>query len=342
MKTVTIGATALYWNTRTLLAWSLALVAFVYFALTNSSFLNQGNLYALIQLFSTLVLVATGLALVMIAAQFDLSVAGTYPLAGLVAVQAAEKVGVLGGIALAIGLGVVIGFVNGWLTAAFRIPSLAVTVATMVLAIGIGYVVSGSQLVQMTNYDASLRLTSRVLGSLSVLSIVQLAVVLLAYAWVKYSWWGRFIYAVGSDTPRARSSGLPVNFILTLAFIGCGSFVALGGALQGISLASAQAGPNESFLLQSATAALIGGIALTGGRGSIVGVFGGAFLLAVLSNGLGLAGTASAIIQLVNGVVLLTVVLIDKPLNRLIDLRMRAEAGTSIDTRTQTTVTKGT
>jgi ribose transport system permease protein len=320
-----ISASALFWNVRTSLAWALAVVAFVYFAVTDANFLNEGNLYALMQIFSTLVLVATGLAIVMIAAEFDLSIAGVFPLAALIAVKSADHLGVVAAMALAIAVGAAFGLVNGFMTGKLRIPSLAVTVATMVLSIGIGYAVTHSDLVKMTNYDASLRLTERVFGIFSIVSLVQLGLAILALIYMRVSWRGRYVYAVGSDAGRARASGLPVTATVVFAFVTCAVFASVAGSLQGLSLATGQAGSDDAFLLKAATAALIGGVALTGGRGSLTGVLGGALLLSLLTNGLGLAGVDSPVIQLVNGVVLIAVVLVDRPINRLIDRRLRGE-----------------
>lgn len=320
-----ISPGSLFWNARPALAWVLALAAFCYFALTDGNFLNGGNFYALIQIFSTLALVATGLAIVMIAAEFDLSIAGLFPLAALVTVKAVDSQGVVLAIVLAIAIGVVVGAVNGWMTGALRIPSLAVTVATMVLTVGIGYVVTNSDLVQMRDYQVSLRVTEPIFEVFSIMSFVQLGLALLAFVFLKLSWFGRYLYAVGSDPGRARAAGVPVTATLIFAFVACAVFTAVAGSLQGLSLATGQAGPDEAFLLKAATAALIGGVALTGGRGSLAGVLGGALLISLLTNGLGLAGVDAALILLVNGCVLIFVVLVDRPINRLIDRRLKAE-----------------
>lgn len=336
-----ISPSRLYWDARTALAWLLAAVAFVYFAVSNPDFLDPGNIYALVQIFSTLALVATGLALVMLAAEFDLSIAGTFPLAGLVAVKLSDGQGVVVAIALAVLTGAAIGAVNGLLTGALRIPSLAVTVATMVLSIGIGYAVANNELVAMKDYQVSLTITEPVARIFSPLALAQLGLVLVAYLYVKAAWRGRFLYAVGSDAGGARASGLPVVTTVVFAFVMCGVFSAVGGALQGISLATGQAGSVDSFLLQCATAALVGGVALSGGRGSLVGVVGGALLLAVIGNGLGLRGLDSALVQLVNGIVLLVVVLADRPLNRLIDRRMRADLPPAASGTTPVSVSSG-
>jgi len=307
-----------YWGARTLLTWLISAIAYVACTVAVPGFSNIGNLYALMQIFATLALVSAGLAIVMIAGEFDLSIAATYPLAGLVTVQFADELGLPVSIALGVGLALVIGLINGIATGTVRIASLAVTVATMMLGIGLGYLVTGNDIVTMADYLPGLRLTEPILGALSLQTILQLGLVALLILIVKRAWWGRFLYAIGSDGNRARSSGLPVSWSVAVAFLLSAGFAGIGGALEGVALATGQPGPNNAYLLQAATAVLVGGVALTGGRGSLVGAVGGALLLAILNNGLSLAGVASATIQLVNGAVLIAVVICDRPLRRLV------------------------
>jgi ribose transport system permease protein len=307
-----------YWGARTLLTWAIAAGAFITCTLAVPGFASTGNMYALIQIFATLALVSSGLAIVMITGEFDLSIAATFPLAGLVTVQYADELGLAASLGLGIGLTVVIGVINGFATGAARIASLAVTVATMMLGLGIGHLVNGNSIVTMDDYLPGLRLTEPILGVLSLQSILQLGLVAVVIVAIKRAWWGRFLYAIGSDGDRARSTGLPATLSVVVAFAVCAGFAGIGGALEGVALATGQPGLNNAYLLQAATAVLIGGVALAGGRGSVVGAVGGALLLAILNNGLSLAGVASAAIQLVNGFVLIAVVICDRPLRRLV------------------------
>ncbi|MET0451222.1 MAG: ABC transporter permease [Mycobacterium sp.] len=313
--------TFLYWHLRTLLAWSLALIAMVFFAATTKGFLSLGNLFALGQAFAVLALVASGLTVVMLMGQFDLSITAVFPLTGLVAVKVSDWQGPVTGILVAMGVGLAIGAVNGLLTAVFRIPSLAVTIGTMVLAIGVGHFITGGELVQAENYQFGLTLTNPVAGILSVQSLIELAVVAAILVMLGATWLGRYVYAIGENAERASASAIPVRPVMVAGFLICGLCAALGGALQGTALATGQAGTNDAFLLQAATAAVLGGIALTGGRGSLVGTIGAALLLAMISNGLSLAGADSAAVQLVNGVILLAVVLMHAPLTKVVSLR---------------------
>ena len=144
------------WHFRTLLAWSLAILAFIAFTVTNPAFINTGNLFSLLQSFAVLALVATGLAIVMIAGEFDLSIAGTIPLAGLIAVKVGETAGIPLGVAAAVSVAVAVGVLNGWLTAHYAVPSLAVTVGTLVLTIGLGFAVAGGKIVTLTDFEPGL------------------------------------------------------------------------------------------------------------------------------------------------------------------------------------------
>ncbi len=310
-----------YWHFRTILAWALVVMAITYFTLTADHFLSLGNLFALTQTFAVLALVATGLTMVMLMGQFDLAITAVFPLTGLVAVKISTSQGPVAGIAAALVLGAVIGLLNGLLTALFDIPSLAVTIGTMVAAIGLGYFITGGKLVFAEDYETGLRLTNPVAGVLSLQSIIELGTVAVLGVALSTTWHGRYVYAIGSDARRARASGIPVVSMLVIGFVISGSCTALGGALQGTALATGQAGTNDAFLLQAATAAILGGVALAGGRGNLLGVVGAALFLAVLSNGLSLVGADSATVQFANGLILLMVVVLHTPLTKLISAK---------------------
>lgn len=307
-----------YWGFRTALAWTLAFVSFLAFAATNTNYLNPGNIYALIQTFAVLALVATGLALVMIAGEFDLSIAGVVPLSALVAVKVGETSGVGVGVIAALLAALAVGLVNGWLTATFAIPSLAVTVGTLVLTTGIGFAIAGSAVVTLTDFGPGFALDQPILGVLSLRAILQVALAVAVAVLMTWTWLGISTHAVGSDPARASASGVSVPRALLVLFAISGLFAGVAGSLQGVSLASGSAGPNEAILLQSVTAAIIGGVSVAGGKGNIWGVLGGAMLLAVVSNGLSLQGTSSAVVQLINGAILLGVVILDGPLTCVI------------------------
>lgn len=307
-----------FWSFRTALAWLLTGIAFVAFSVVNESFATSGNLYSLLQIFSVLAIVSCGLACVMIAGEFDLSIAGVFPLSALIAVKVGEATGVPAGILTAVAASIALGAVNGFLTGRFNIPSLAVTVGTLVMTIGIGFALAGDEVVTLTDFGPGVALDQPLAGVFAVRTLMQVALAVIAAFMIARTWLGLATYAIGSDRERASVSGLSVVGTLVGVFVISGLFTGIAGALQGVALASGQAGSDEAILLQAVTAAIIGGISISGGKGSLSGVIGGALLLATVSNGLSLQGTSTAVIQLVNGAILLVVVLIDRPLDRRI------------------------
>ncbi|MCX5043467.1 ABC transporter permease [Aldersonia sp. NBC_00410] len=275
-------------------------------------------MFALVQSFSTLALVACGLAVVMIAGEFDLSIAGVLPLAGLITVKLGQSAGIPVGIIAALIVSALIGALNGYLTWRFSVPSLAVTVGTLVATTGLSYWVAGGDVVTMPNYQFGLWLDNAVAGVLSPRSIVALVLIVLILVLMNRTWFGVTVRAVGSDINRARFSGLPTGRALISVFVISAVFTGIAGSLQALSLAAGQPGNSLNFLLQAVTAAIIGGVALTGGKGRLGGVVSGALLLAVLSNAMSYHGAATAAIQLVSGVILLAILLLDVPLDRLV------------------------
>jgi ribose transport system permease protein len=320
--------TRLYWHFRGLLALLIAATFAVFAATSVADFESVGNLYALMQGFTTLALVAAGLSLTMIAGEFDLSVAGTFPLAGLLAVWFGDRLGASAGIALAVAGILLVGLLNGFLVAHFNITSLAVTIGTMVLVIGIGFAVANGRVVSMSDFSAGFWLEQPVLQVLSPRSLIGLAgAALLALVMAK-TWFGRFVKAVGADRKRASELGVPVKRTIVATFVISALCTGVAGALQGVALASGAPGSNEAFLLSAVTAAIVGGVALSGGVGTVPGVLAGALLLSLVANGLSLAGTSAAAIQLTNGLILLLVVVVDRPLQQVltrgVEQRLRA------------------
>ncbi|RFA07007.1 hypothetical protein B7R21_17430 [Subtercola boreus] len=312
-----------YWRLRTYIAWALAISAFLVFAVSDSKFLNAGNLYALVQSFAVIGIVSIGLMLVMVAGEFDLSVAGTVPLAGLVAVRVSEASTVFVGVLAAVVVCGAVGFINGFVTARFALPSLAVTVGTLVLTTGLGFAIAGGQIVTLSDYEAGIALDSPIAELFSFRSLLQIILIAVVGLLFAKTWIGLGIRAVGSDPNRAATAGISIMRTMLTVFIVSGLFAGIAGAMQGVSLAAGVPGDDQAILLQAVTAAIIGGTALSGGRGSTLGVVAGALLLTIVSNGLSLQGTSTAVIQLLNGGILVLVVLVNQPLQtaskRLLD-----------------------
>ncbi|MBK1787179.1 ABC transporter permease [Prauserella cavernicola] len=309
---------SLYWNFRVRLAWGLVLLAVVAFAVMAPGFLSVSNVHALVQSFAALGVLAVGLSLTMIAGEFDLSIAGVVPLTALITIAVGQSTSLVVGVVLGLLVALAFGLLNGWLTARFSIPALAVTVGTMVLTTGLGHAVAGGEVVTLTDFGIGLSLDAPVAGILSIHSIVELGLVVAAVFVMARTWTGLTIYSVGSDPARSAASGLSVSRAMVTVFVASALFAGVAGALQGISLAAATPGADLDTVLQAATAVIVGGVALSGGKGKVLGAIAGAALLSVVGNGLSLIGTPTAVVQLANAAILLVVVVTDGTLTRLV------------------------
>lgn len=299
----------------------LVVAIVVFFTLVTPSFLSAGNLYALMQSFALLGLVTLGLAMTMIAGEFDLSIGALVAVAGLIAVKLGGD-SAFAGIAGAVGFGVLVGLINAAIFVGLKVSSLVVTVGTMMLLQGAAFWTAGGRVVSYGRFEPGEFLDMRLFLFLSPKSLITLAAFALAFLLLRQTRLGRDIYATGSHRRAAVASGARTNLSLVLVFCLSGGLAALAGALLSVSLASASATQGGNLLLQAASAAILGGVALAGGVGSAGGILVGVLILTALNNGLGLIGTGSAAILFANGLVLLLVVLLDGRLGSVIREQM--------------------
>ncbi|NUY00865.1 ABC transporter permease [Paraburkholderia youngii] len=282
----------------------------VIFGLSVDHYFSQANLYAIFQAFAFLGIVALGLSVTMVAGEFDLSVAAISTVAGLITVKFGGDSAWLG-VLYAVVFGVVVGIANAALLPWLGVSSLVTTVGSMMFLTGIGYWLAGGRVLSYGNLDVSDFLDQNVLGIFSPRSFITIACFIVVALFLRYTTLGRDIYASGGHRKAAIQSGARVGKALTVGFVISGGLSALGGGLLSLSLATASATMGSNILLQAASAAIVGGVALGGGIGSPVGVGMGVLILTVLNNGLGLLNATSTQILLVNGLLLLVVVLLD-------------------------------
>jgi ribose/xylose/arabinose/galactoside ABC-type transport system permease subunit len=288
----------------------LPIALIVVFSAVNRDFFSIGNLYALMQSFALLGLVTLGISLTMIAGEFDLSVGAIAATAGLVLVKTGETHPIMG-ITFALLAGVMAGLANGALTRVLRVSSLVTTLGTMILLNGVAVWLEGGQVLAYNNFDEADLLDQAIAGVFSVRSLVALC----AFGMIAIMLWftrvGRDVRAAGSSRKAAEMAGANVSLALFVAFALSGVLAALTGVLTSISLSTASSRFGGDLVLQAATAAIVGGVTLTGGVGSPGGIACGVMALTVLNNGLSLLGIPSATIMLLNGGLLFVVLISD-------------------------------
>ena len=290
--------------------WVLLIGLPIGFALGAKHFLSFANLYAVMQSFAFLGLLALGLSITMIAGEFDLSVAAMATVAGLITIKL-TVLGPVAAVVLAVVIGGMVGVANAALLPWLQISSLVTTVGTMILLNGIGFWLAGGRVLSYDDFAVSDSLDQTLLGLFSPRSLITAICFVLVALFLRFTTLGRDIYASGGHRRAAIQSGARVGLALVVAFAMSGAFAALAGSLISLSLATASATLDSTVLLQAAAAAIIGGVALDGGIGSPGSVAIGVLILTILNNGLGLLSANSTELLLVNGGLLLLVVLLD-------------------------------
>ncbi len=274
---------------------------------------RTANVYDIFQNFASYGLVALALGITIIAGEFDLSVSSMYLFGGMVAVLTGASSPWLG-ILAALGAAVLVGVVQGGLIAGFRLNSMPLTLGGYLVVLGITYILGHDKSVIYENYDVGLRLDQPVLQIFSIRSLVSLGIFALAALVLRYLRVGRDIRAIGGDRRAARVAGVPVDRLIVGVFVVAAIGAALPGAMLSYSLATASP-TNIGFdvLTFSATAALIGGVSLSGGKGGAAGIAAGVLSLSVLQEILAILRSPGYVSSLITGGLLVIVTIVWAP-----------------------------
>ena len=216
------------------------------------------------------------------------------------------------GIAAALGTAVLVGLVQGSLIARFRLNSMPVTLGGYLVVLGITYILGHNKSVLYDNFDVGLRLDEPILQVFSIRSLVSLGIFVVTALVLRYLRVGRDLRAIGGDRRAARVAGVRVDRLLIGVFVVSALGAALPGALLSYSLATASP-TNIGFdvLTFSATAALIGGVSLSGGSGTVLGSVLGALIIQFLDSGLLLMDVGIGQRMIIIGQVLIVAVAFD-------------------------------
>jgi ribose transport system permease protein len=289
------------------------LVLLVWIAIVNPSFLEPPVFLAFLKRAAPLVLLAAGQYFVIVSGEFDLSVGS---LVTVVVVVAARLIDddpsrTWPVIALLLAIGVGVGFVNGFITTRLRVPSFITTLGMLLILSGAVFLWTGGaprgaladnfREIGRMGIDGFPVLEQLPWSVLIMLVLGAGAVLLMRAAW------GRRLLAVGDNEQAARLSGVRVENMRTVAFVLSGLSAAIAGILLGgFAGVSAQVGAGLEF--EAITAVVLGGVALGGGRGTVLAAMAGALTLEALFTLLNLQGVSGALEDTVQGVIIIAAV----------------------------------
>lgn len=280
-------------------------------------FLTTNNILNVLRQTALLFLMASGLTLVILTAGLDLSIGANVALSGCLAASMIKLTGSpLLGMATGIACGTAIGFIDGVLVTALRIPSFIATYGMMWMLTGVTYYYMAGETIH--GFPPGFRQ----LGSGHLFGVpmpVYVMVVFLAIGalFAQRTIWGQQIYAIGANPVAARLSGVPVERRLVLVYTVSGAMAGLASLIILARINSAQGDIGEELTLPAIAAVLVGGTSLFGGSGTVGGTLIGALLLTVVLNGMNLLQINSSWQPLATGIIILLAVWIDTRTRRL-------------------------
>lgn len=290
---------------------ALALI-FVALSISTPYFFTPDNLLNIAKAVTVVGIASAGESIVIISGGFDLSVGSTMAAAGMLAAWLLESGAPIPlAFVTAIGLGVLIGVVNGTIISYFRINPLITTLGTLAIVRGLAFVISGGREIVISD-PAWLELGTGVWLGIPIIVVFALTTFVVIGWSMPRTPFGRYVYAIGSNIRAARLAGIAVDRWRLVFYIVCGATAALSGLVLTARTGSARPSAAVGFELDVITAVILGGASLSGGRGTVWGTLVGLVLIGVINNGLTLAQVPAFWQQVVKGVILLSAVLYDE------------------------------
>lgn len=280
----------------------------------NPRFLSNQGIKDLLLDATILVLVAVGEAVVVITRNVDLSVGSVL---GIAAFAAGDylNAGGNGVVAVFIGLGtgLVFGVLNGVLVSFGRVPSLVVTLGTLYVIRGLDSMWIGSREITASNLPAGfVSFGHDGLGPIPYLALLAVAVLVVVGYFLRSYRSGREAYALGSNPEAARLAGVPVRKRIIAAYVLCGALAGLAGVLYLARFGNVDSGTGTGYELTVVSAVVVGGVAFTGGSGSVYGAALGALLLTSINSMLPAVGVSSVWELAIDGFLLLIAIAVDR------------------------------
>jgi ribose/xylose/arabinose/galactoside ABC-type transport system permease subunit len=253
-------------------------------------------------------LVALGLTVVILMGELDLSVASTLAVSGVIMASIPD---LWLGIIVALAVGMLIGVINAFFVVYMGINSFIATLGMLFALRGLAFVISDEKPVRLTDIDAGIAFGTPLIGPLSPRILIFIVAFIALQILLTRVQAGREFFAVGGNRQAAVDAGIPVRRRIFTGFMISGFVAALAGVINTLERTAADPTAGSSVLLASFAAAIIGGVVLTGGRGSIVGTLIGALSLGILQVALTFSGVQTDIQDIFIGSILLIAVITD-------------------------------
>lgn len=285
------------------------LVLVIAFSFTSERFLTVQNMANIISNSANVSIMAIGMTFVLLVAGIDLSVGATMYLAAVVVSLVLPDAGLPLIALVALIVGALAGALNGVLIVALRAPPFIITLGTLFIGRGLALRFSDTKMVFFP--DAILEFgRATILGVPAVLFVLAV-ILLLAEGTLRFTLFGRRLYAIGSDSEGAGRAGISVSRHEFATYVICGALAAIGSLVSGSQVAAASSGFGFQKEFAVIAAAVLGGTSLFGGRGVAIGAIFGAVLVQMIENGLVMANADPYAYPLIVSSIILIAVFLD-------------------------------
>ena len=286
------------------------IIMVIIFALIDPSYVTVGNFVDIVKQATINGILAITFAIVIVAVG-QLTVMGIPPLAAIAA----------GAV-----LGTFMGSINGLLVTKMRLQPFIATLGTMSVFRGIAYVVTGGWPVLNIPDAYRKSLGAKVIGDVPISIFVLFAIAVIAHILLKKTRFGNYLFAVGGNEEAAKLSGVNVDRTKILAYSMCGFCVAFAGMIMLANLGTGEPATGQGYELDAIAASAIGGTRMAGGKGSILGTFLGALLLAALKIGLIITGVSTFWQYIVTGIIIVIAAYFEEIQSKLSSKFSKAQA----------------
>ncbi|WP_455923186.1 L-arabinose ABC transporter permease AraH [Pseudomonas putida] len=295
--------------------WAMLLAAlgiFVLCTLVIDNFMSPMNMRGLGLAISTTGIAACTMLYCLASGHFDLSVGSVIACAGVIAaVVMRDTNSVFLGVSAALGMGLIVGLINGIVIAKLRINALIATLATMQIVRGLAYIFSNGKAVGVMNEGFYVFGNGQVFGV--PVPILITIVCFIFFGWLlNYTTYGRNTMAIGGNQEAARLAGVHVDRTKIIIFAVHGLVGALAGVVLASRMTSGQPMVGQGFELTVISACVLGGVSLSGGIGMIRHVIAGVLILAIIENAMNLKNIDTFYQYVIRGTILLIAVIIDR------------------------------
>lgn len=303
----------------------VVLVALIVFFWAKSPyFATENNIINVLTAIAVTGIIAVPGTMLVIAGQVDLSVGSGAALCGVVMASVAQSQPIWVGVLAALAVGILFGLFNGIVVTVFGVGALIATLGMLSVLRGITQIVANGGTITLVNFSALG--TGRPFLNIPVPVLLLIGVIVIAILVMRYTVFGRSVYATGSNPVAARLVGIRGNRAIVTGFVASGLACALSGLVLDSQLSAASPEAATGLELTVVTAIVLGGASLAGGRGTIQGTLVGLLIIGVLNDGLTLLNVNSFYQEVASGALLIAAVAFDQLRLRLAGRAIRRQA----------------